>query len=76
MSVSGGGVYLHRLVKETGSSSAVQKVMELLHVAVGELLGQIVAVNAGARSDKSRRKDILGAGEEDLKLLIRCRTRD
>lgn len=66
-SVSVGGVYLHRFVKETGSSTAVQEVMELLHVAVGELLGQVVTVNAGARSDKSRRKETCSAGQKQLK---------
>lgn len=67
VSVCLGGMYLHRFVKETGSSTTVQEVMELLHVAVRELLGQVVTVNARARSDKSRRKDAGGAGEEHIK---------
>lgn len=63
LSVSEGGTHLHRLVKETGSSTAVQEVMKLLHVTVGELLGEVVAVNAESRSDKSSRKNTLAAGK-------------
>lgn len=44
-------MYLLGFVEETGSSAAVQEVMELLHVTVRELFGQVVTVNAGARSD-------------------------
>lgn len=36
--------YFRRFVEQTGSSTAVQEVMILLHVAVGEPLGQVEAV--------------------------------
>lgn len=67
VSVSAGGLYLRRFVEETRSSTAVQEVVELLHVAVGELLGQVVTVNAGARSDKSRGIDACSAVQKQLK---------
>lgn len=60
-------LYLHRFVKETGSSTTVQEVMELLHIAVRELLRQVITVNAGARSDKSRRQETYETGEAHLK---------
>lgn len=45
--------YLQRLVEQTGSSTAVQEVVVLLHVAVREPLGQVETVNAKAYSDYS-----------------------
>lgn len=45
--------YLQRLVEQTGSSTAVQEVVVLLHVAVREPLGQVETVNAKSYSDYS-----------------------
>ena len=45
--------YLQRLVEQTGSSTAGQEVVVLLHVAVREPLGQVETVNARAYSDYS-----------------------
>lgn len=42
--------HLHWFVEETGSSAAVEKVVVLLHVAVGEFLGQVETV-CGKHSD-------------------------
>lgn len=49
--------YLQRFVEQTGSSPTIQKVMVLLHIAVGEPLGQVETVNVKVFSDNRSRKN-------------------